>query len=100
MPQRVAMHQVSETAPITSLSELSRSESGARVHVIRPKSEASPPSIFAVAVMVGALGLSIANSIPGGLSGGGGFLLGLAGALVVFSVPGFLVMLREQKLSS
>jgi hypothetical protein len=88
------MHQVTEAVP---LSELSRSQSDTPARSVETKSEAVPASMVAVAVMVGALGLSVTDTLPGGLSGGGGFLLGLVGALVVFSGLSFATMLREQK---
>lgn len=55
--------------------------------------------MLAVSVIVGALGLSVADALPGGLTGGGGFLIGLVVALVVFSSLSFLSLLRAQKTS-
>lgn len=91
------MSQMTEAAQLSELSSLTKSRSDVRLESPRPKSDAARPSLFAIALMVGALGLSVADSLPGGLSGGGGFLLGLTGALVVFSGLGFLAALREQR---
>lgn len=63
------------------------------------RSKSSPPSTFAVAVMIGALGLSVTDTLPGGWSGGGGFLAGLVVALVVFSTLNLLFGRQEQKAS-
>src|ERR687898_808647 len=49
----------------------------------RPRRSKRPPSVFTIAVMVGAVGLTLAGSSPGGLNAQTGFFLAFAVAFLI-----------------
>lgn len=46
----------------------------------------SQSSLFSLAILVGAVCLSITDAVPGGLDGASGFLVGFAGAFIAFTI--------------
>jgi hypothetical protein len=59
---------------------------GREGYMAREKGASARSSIVGFSVLVGAIGLSIADSVPGGMAGDTGFLLGVAAGLIGNSV--------------
>lgn len=57
-------------------------------------------SVFAVAVLIGALALAVAESLPGGLTGGVGFALGVLVSFVLLSGIVLFARVRSKPVES
>ena len=64
----------------------------------RRREPKQPPSIFSLSVLVGAVGLSLASSSPGGLNATSGFFLAFALAFLLGG--GALLLVRNRRADS
>ncbi len=62
----------------------------------RPRPQGPRASPFAVTVVIAAFGMSIADALPGGLSAGAGFLVGLVGGLAALVVAAIFATHEEK----